>query len=109
VLFARALAQGARGVLLDEPTAFLDVRHQVALLERARGLARGGAWVVAVLHDVNLAAAWADDVLLLRSGRVLGQGPAAEVLTAGLLGEVYGVPVVEAEAGGQRLYAARPG
>jgi iron complex transport system ATP-binding protein len=107
VLFARALAQEARGVLLDEPTAFLDARHQVALLERARALARGGAWVVAVLHDVNLASAWADDVLLLRAGRVLGQGPAAEVLTAGLLGELYGVPVVEAEAGGQRLFAAR--
>ncbi|MBM4379002.1 MAG: ABC transporter ATP-binding protein [Deltaproteobacteria bacterium] len=109
VLFARALAQEAAGVLLDEPTAFLDVRHQVALLERARGHVRQGGWAVAVLHDVNLAAAWADDVLLLRSGRVVAHGSAAEVLTPALLGELYGVPVVQAEAGGQRLYAAKAG
>ena len=107
VLFARALAQQARGVLLDEPTAYLDVRHQVALLAQARRTARGGAWVVAVLHDVNLASAWADDVLLLQGGRVLAQGDPGEILTPSALGALYGVPVVEAEAGGQRLFAAK--
>ena len=109
VLFARALAQQASGVLLDEPTAFLDVRHQVALLERARGLSRSGGWGVAVLHDVNLAAAFADDVLLLRGGRVLAQGSVAEVLTPALLGDLYGVPVVRAQADGQWLFAAKAG
>ncbi len=109
VLFARALAQEAPRLLLDEPTAHLDLRHQVALLTCARGLARGGALVAAVLHDVNLAAAYADDVVLLRDGRVLGCGPATEWLREDALEALYGVPLERAEAGGQRLFAPRAG
>ncbi len=109
VLFARALAQQAPRLLLDEPTAHLDVRHQVALLTRARGLAHGGALVAAVLHDVNLASAYADDVVLLRDGRVLGFGPVGEWLREDTLEALYGVPMERADAGGRRLFAPRVG
>jgi iron complex transport system ATP-binding protein len=109
VLFARALAQEAPRLLLDEPTAHLDLRHQVALLSRAKGLASGGALVAAVLHDVNLASAWADDVVLLKEGRVLGYGPAGEWLREGPLEALYGVPMEQADTGGQRLFAPRAG
>ncbi|WP_340110540.1 ATP-binding cassette domain-containing protein [Pikeienuella sp. HZG-20] len=98
---ARALAQhhagralGAGGwLLLDEPTASLDLAHQGAVLRAARAAARGGAGVLAVLHDLNLAAALADRVALMVQGRLLFIGPTAETLTAERLSAVYGLPV----------------
>jgi iron complex transport system ATP-binding protein len=106
LLTARALAQEPELLLLDEPTAFLDLHHQVSLLERVRSRVRQGLAAVAVLHDPNLAAAFADQVLLLRDGRVLGQGPAPALLDAERLGTLYGLPLTEAvTAGGARLVA----
>lgn len=100
--FARALAQIADGegeagrpryLLLDEPTASLDLSHQHQTLAQARTLARQGVGVLAVLHDLNLAAAYGDDIVLLRRGRVECIGPPAEVLTAQTIGDIFACPV----------------
>jgi iron complex transport system ATP-binding protein len=99
VFFARALAQEPRVLLLDEPTAFLDLAHQVAAMEMARVAARGGLCVVAVLHDLNQAAAACDRLVVLSGGRVVAEGPPAEVLTADRVAQVWGVPVWRGENG----------
>jgi len=91
VFFARALAQEPRVLLLDEATAFLDLAHQVAAMRMARDAARGGLCVVAVLHDLNLAAAACDRLTVLSRGRVVADGPPAEVLTAERVREVWGI------------------
>ncbi|MEW2379665.1 heme ABC transporter ATP-binding protein [Micromonospora sp. NPDC047812] len=89
VALARALAQQAAVLLLDEPTAALDLGHQELVMRVARDRARAGDAVVAVLHDLTLAGAYADTVTLLADGRVRAAGPPAEVFTAPLLSEVY--------------------
>ncbi|MGW2091402.1 heme ABC transporter ATP-binding protein [Promicromonospora sukumoe] len=91
--FARLLAQDTTLLLLDEPTAALDVRHTEHVLRHARRHASEGGAVVVVLHDLALAAAWADRVLVLDGGRVAAVGAPAEVLTADLLSRVYEHPV----------------
>ncbi|MGX1514288.1 heme ABC transporter ATP-binding protein [Streptomyces collinus] len=93
VALARVLAQRAPLLLLDEPTAALDLRHQELVLRLCRKRARAGDAVVVVLHDLALAAAYADRVALLRSGRIAAGGPPAEVFAEGLLSEVYDQPV----------------
>lgn len=93
VALARVLAQNAPLLLLDEPTAALDLRHQELVLRVCRRRAAAGAAVVVVLHDLGLAAAYADRVALLRGGRIAAQGPPAEVFTAPRLSEVYRQPV----------------
>ncbi|WP_447645627.1 heme ABC transporter ATP-binding protein [Nocardioides zeae] len=93
VSFARVLAQATPVLLLDEPTAALDLQHQEAVLRVARDEAAAGAGVVVVLHDLSLAAAYADRVCVLSGGRVRAVGPPREVLTAALLTEVYEHPV----------------
>ena len=89
IVFARALAQQAPILLLDEPASFLDLRFQVELFDRVRELADEGTGVVAVLHDLNLAAEYCDCVVLLQGGRVVAAGPTAEVLTYKNLTAVY--------------------
>ncbi|MEQ6903471.1 heme ABC transporter ATP-binding protein [Nocardioides sp. YIM 152588] len=91
--FARVLAQETPIVMLDEPTAALDIRHQEALLQVARAEARCGALVVVVLHDLSLAGAYADRVCLLSDGRLRADGSPTEVLRGPLLSEVYQHPV----------------
>lgn len=81
VVFARALAQEPQVLLLDEAGSFLDVRHQVEMYELVRELAAQGVSVLAVLHDLNLAAEYCDRIALLRDGALLMQGPTAEVFT----------------------------
>ncbi|GIJ48963.1 hemin import ATP-binding protein HmuV [Virgisporangium aliadipatigenens] len=90
VALARVLAQHTALVLLDEPTAALDLRHQELVLRVARDRAAAGAAVLVVLHDLGLAAAHADRVAVLDSGRVVADGAPAEVFTAELLSTVYG-------------------
>ncbi|MCZ2812013.1 ABC transporter ATP-binding protein [Modestobacter sp. VKM Ac-2979] len=90
VLIARALAQQPTHLVLDEPTNHLDIRYQHELLRTVRGL---GVTTVIVLHDLNLAARYCDDVLVLNRGAVVAHGPCGEVLTPELLESVYGVGV----------------
>jgi iron complex transport system ATP-binding protein len=97
---ARALAQEPRVLLLDEPTAFLDLAHQVAAMRLAAVAARAGLCVVAVLHDLNLAAQACDRVVALRRGAVVAEGTPAEVLTAERVLEVWGVEVWRGERPG---------
>lgn len=88
VLVARALAQQAPLLVLDEPTNHLDVRAQLDLLDLIRSL---GLTLLAALHDLNHAAAYGDQVVVLRDGRVTGSGPPLEVLTPEFIAEVFGV------------------
>lgn len=88
VHLARALAQEPRILLLDEPTNHLDLGLQLSFLARVRDL---GLTVVAALHDLELAAAYCDDLIVLDQGSVVATGPAGDVLSAELLARVYGV------------------
>lgn len=82
VVFARALAQEPRVLLLDEPASFLDIRHQIELYELVRALAEGATTsILLVVHDLNLAAEYCDRVYLMRQGRVDTSGPTADVFT----------------------------
>ncbi|HUF52184.1 MAG TPA: ABC transporter ATP-binding protein [Dehalococcoidia bacterium] len=94
VIVARALAQETPVLLLDEPTAHLDIGHQGAVLDLMRGFTRrDGKAVLAVVHDLTLAAHYCDRIVVLKDGRVIAEGVPADVLTADILREVYGVPV----------------
>ncbi len=91
VLLARVLAGEPEWLLADEPLANLDPAHQLDGLDCLRAVARTGAGVVVVLHDLNHAARVADAVLLMRAGRVVAQGAPDTVLTTALIAETYGV------------------
>ncbi|TDE37608.1 ABC transporter ATP-binding protein [Nonomuraea mesophila] len=90
-LIARALVQETRLLLLDEPTSHLDIRHQLEILHLVREL---GVATLAVLHDLNQAAAFCDRLYVMSAGRVLAGGPPEQVLTPELISEVYGVRAV---------------
>jgi iron complex transport system ATP-binding protein len=101
-LFARALAQGGSILLLDEPTAHMDVGYQIATLSLARELARQGHTVVVALHDLNLASGFADRAFLLHSGRMAAEGSAESVLASSEIERVYGAAfdrIVESRTG----------
>ena len=98
-VFARALAQEPAFLLLDEPTNHLDLRYQMELLTYARRQAQDGMGVLAVLHDLNLAARSCDRLVLLSEGRVEANGPPTDVLRAELLRETFGTEVVVVETG----------
>jgi iron complex transport system ATP-binding protein len=89
VMLARALAQSTPILLLDEPGAFLDLRHVVEIYDLLRELRHEGKTVVTVLHDLNLAAQYCDRLLLLDSGKVHSSGPPSEVLTYSAITSVY--------------------
>ncbi|MFJ6742243.1 heme ABC transporter ATP-binding protein [Streptomyces sp. NPDC091279] len=93
VALARVLAQQTPLLLLDEPTAALDLKHQELVLRLCRERARAGDAVVVVLHDLGLAAAYAHRVAVLHAGRVAADGPPGEVCTRALLSRVYDQPV----------------
>lgn len=94
VWIAMVLAQQTDVVLLDEPTTFLDISHQYDVLELAASLHAAGRTVVAVLHDLNQAARYATHLVAMDRGRIVAQGPPAEVLTADLVERVFGLPCV---------------
>jgi iron complex transport system ATP-binding protein len=94
VLIARALAQEPEILLLDEPSAFLDLKHQVQVFELLRRLNRErGLTTVAALHDLNLAALFFPRLVMLRDGKVYRDGSPNEVLTQKTIEEVYGIRV----------------
>jgi len=115
VVIARVLAQEPKSVLLDEPTASLDISHQVEILDLIKGLCRQyRLTVVIVLHDLNLAAQYCDRLILMKEGRLRAQGSPEEVINPRNIKEVYGAegcvyshpaggaPVVLPRAGGSR-------
>lgn len=102
VLLAGALAQEPSVLLLDEPTTFLDLKHQVGTYALLRDLCRRGMSVIAVTHDLNLAAAYAARIIVLSEGRVAADAGPAEVLRPALLEEVFGVQAEIREGPGGR-------
>ncbi len=100
---ARVLAQETPILLLDEPTNHLDPRQQLEVLALAQRLAREGRLVLAALHDLNLAALFADHLLLLKEGRLVAVGTPGKLLQPALLQEVYGVPFEVLEHAGRWL------
>ncbi|TCJ99617.1 ABC transporter ATP-binding protein [Nocardia alba] len=91
VWIAMALAQQTPILLLDEPTTYLDLGHQIEVLELCVGLNRRGTTLVAVLHDLNQAARYASHIIAMRGGEIVAVGPPAEIITAELVEQVFGV------------------
>lgn len=92
VWVAMALAQQTKHLLLDEPTTFLDIAHQIDLMELFADLHRDGTTVVAVLHDLNHAARYATHLVAMRDGAIVAQGDPREIITAELVQAVYDLP-----------------
>lgn len=112
VWVAMVLAQETPLLLLDEPTTFLDIAHQYELLEMLRRLHdEGGRTLVAVLHDLNQAARYADHLIVMREGRVITTGAPSEVMTEQLIEEVFGLPctIIPDPHTGSPLVVPRPG
>jgi iron complex transport system ATP-binding protein len=93
VRVARALAQEPASLALDEPTASLDVRHEMSILQLLRAAADGGTTVLLITHHLDLAARFADRMLLLDGGRVIAEGVPADVMTREVLSGVYRWPL----------------
>lgn len=91
VSLAQAIVRDPRLLLLDEPTSALDIARQVRLLAEVRRIATEGRIVIAVLHDLGLAARWADKMAVLHQGKLYAYGRPADVITPAMLAEVYGV------------------
>ncbi|MFT4210527.1 MAG: ABC transporter ATP-binding protein [Microbacterium sp.] len=89
---AMALAQETPILFLDEPTSFLDISHQIEVLDLARELHRDGVTVVLVLHELNLAFRYATHLIVMRDGGIVAEGPVADVVTSELIEHVYGLP-----------------
>ncbi|MEM1347291.1 MAG: ABC transporter ATP-binding protein [Myxococcota bacterium] len=104
VLFAQAMVQEAGWWMLDEPTANLDPRHALSVLERVREHCASGGGAVAVLHELTWVERAFDEVVMLRAGRVVAAGPTHETMTAERLEEVYEVEVACVEHRGQRVW-----
>jgi iron complex transport system ATP-binding protein len=91
---AMLVAQDSECLLLDEPISALDIAHQLEVLELVRNLSQQrGLGVVVVLHDINMAGRFCDDLVALKGGRLLASGPASQLIEAKTLGAIYGVPM----------------
>ena len=93
VILAMALAQEPKLLLLDEPTAHLDINHQVEIMELVRGLNQEGLTVISSMHDLNLAALYFDRLILLKDGRIFADGKPNDVLTEEVTEEVFSASV----------------
>lgn len=94
VRLARAVAQGADGIVLDEPTTFLDIAHEMGVFELLSRLARDGHAVLLVSHQLNLVARFADHIVLLHRGQVAARGGPVDVMQGAVLERVYQWPLV---------------
>ena len=94
VVLARAVATNARILLLDEPTANLDLKHQAMMFRLVRNRCEQGASAVVITHDLNLAAQFADEIIMLKDGRIVAKGVPGIVLTAENVRRVFGVDVL---------------
>lgn len=103
VYIAMALAQDTPVVLMDEPTSFLDIAHQLRLMDMARQLAKQGKAVVLVLHDIAMALKVADNIVVMSEGAVMENGSPEQVFESGVLNKVFGVNIkrMETEDGWQ--------
>jgi iron complex transport system ATP-binding protein len=106
---AMALAQDTELLLLDEPTTYLDIAHQLDVLDLCARLHREGRTVVAVLHDLNQAARYATHLIAMRDGAILAAGPPAEILTAELVEQTFDLParIIEDPESGTPLVIPR--
>ncbi len=105
VILAAALAQTPEALLLDEPTTFLDLKHQIAIFRLLQDRARSGLLVLTVTHDINLAAMYSDRVLVLSAGRLVADGAPQTALTTETMNEVFEVhaEIVRASDGVNRI------
>lgn len=94
VLLAMVLAQETELLLLDEPTTFLDLAHQIDVLELVHELHAAGRTVVTVLHDINQACRYATHIVAMRDGAIVAQGPPAELVTERLIEQVFGLRAI---------------
>jgi iron complex transport system ATP-binding protein len=109
VLLAAALAQEPQALLLDEPSAHLDIHHQIALYKLLRQLSGRGLLVLAITHDLNVAGSSADRLILLQGGRVRMDGDPAQVMRPEIISDVFEVPVeVHRTSSGQRWMSYGP-
>jgi iron complex transport system ATP-binding protein len=107
IALARALATQAPILLADEPTAALDPRHQLVVMELLRATARAGGSVLAILHDLALAARFADRVIVMCDGALVADAPPAEALAPARLAETFGIEAVMVETGDGLVPLAR--
>jgi iron complex transport system ATP-binding protein len=106
VMLARVLVTSPRALVLDEPTTGLDLGSRHGFMERVRAIARQGTTVILITHHIEEIMPEIRRVVLLQAGRIVGDGPTAEMLTAARLTDVFGVPLTIEESGGYHF--ARP-
>lgn len=94
VFLARAIAQGPKILLLDEPTTFLDIRHQIELNKQLKILNREGVTIISAMHDLNMASIFCDRIVMLKEGRVFCDGHPNEVMTSENIRSVFGAEVI---------------
>jgi iron complex transport system ATP-binding protein len=102
-MIARCLAGGAPLLLADEPVTGLDPRHQIEIMQTLRAQAAGPGGVVAVLHDLNLAARFCTQLVLMHQGRIVSEGAPDQVLTSEHLANVYGIDAALRRVDGQMV------
>lgn len=104
VYIAMALAQGTDYILLDEPTTYLDISHQLALMQTLRQLADSGKGVAAVMHDLPLAFTWCDQILLLSGGQVIAAGTPEDLCCKPHIERVFGIGIAPTADGRRYSY-----
>ncbi len=105
VMIARALAQETDYILLDEVTANLDINHAITIMQTMKDLVHSGKTVIAALHDLNMALAYSDRVMVMSDGKLQRFGPATEIINQAMVGDIYRVPaeIIRAADGSPHL------
>lgn len=104
VFIAMALAQNSPVILMDEPTSFLDISHQIRIMELCRALAAEGKAIVTVIHDLPAALKYSDKIIVIADGEVKGKGTSNEVYVSGILNEIFGVDFKQTEGKKGKAY-----